>query len=90
MGRTQEEATQVLGVLPGKFDSGAAEAAATAGTCVHPHGGVLQCPHYCLLAPKTFYHEQHQQVKANSIKPEGGERGWNTYSGKRHPFTPEK
>lgn len=52
------------------------------------HRGVPQRPQHCLLPPKAFHHDQHQQVKAHGIKPgvgrEVGLRGRGTLQG--HPF----
>lgn len=80
LGRVREEVTCSLRTslppaLPGEHEWGAAEAAAAAGACVNPHRRVLQCPHYCLLPTKAFYHDLHQQVKAHRIKPAAGESG---------------
>lgn len=59
--------------LPGEHEWRTAGAATAAGACVDPHWGVLQSPQYCLLTTKAFYHDQHDQVKAHSIKPGVGE-----------------
>lgn len=56
----------------GHSDARAAGAAAAAGPRADHHRGVLQGLEHSLRAPKTFHHDQHQQVEADGKVPGRG------------------